>query len=76
MLGFEAHPVTRLRAALLAGALGGALAAVPVPAGKEASMSQPVRLADHLVLEQADGTPLNLGELVGKRVLLVTWASW
>ena len=34
------------------------------------------RLASGLVLEAADGSSFDLGQLLGERVLIVTWASW
>ena len=71
---------TRLLAALLSGTL---VAAAPFGASagrvKEEAVSDDAgakRLGAGLLLETDGGEPLDLGDLAGQRLLVVTWASW
>lgn len=74
----------RIHAIAPAAALGAALVLSVAPAthgqGRRVQ-EEPVsdatpRLGPGLVLEGRDGQDLDLGDLVGQRVLIVTWASW
>ena len=70
---------------VIASPLALALAAVATPPAAAGSRVReervlegrpPLELTADLVLEDRAGEPFDLARLLGKRALLVTWASW
>lgn len=63
-------------ALLLAAACAIPVAQAHPPPAQEASMTEAMGLSPDIELEGRDGKPFRLADHLGKRVLVVTWASW